>query len=676
VLPKSHPLIEAAVKPLADNAEQQLAATVMLEETFDAGATSIPEDLARLDKADRKRFPRLWRVCLHICAALAFLLLAFPSLQLRNGLRDLRSLSSFGYHEESKVFVPPNLTPDQSLLLGDSNLPELRQKELLHLSAPERPDFYTEYAGKYASTYHGLPDGYLETVARIDPGNSFHLYNAAARQGGDSFEKVKSPKARPPRYAGGKRVREIPDEVVWKINDEAKFNGALELIAKAAALQRYDTYEGSLAASRLPLFNQERMIPRIRTLAYFAGQTSQVISIRKTADLISAKAYFLSLAGDKEGFLKLYADTEAFLAHLSRAPDSHLVAELVFAVNAAGTATAFHFGAERLGLPELAGEMQLRRKALIDDANMRDRREDPMSDHFENKGSALTGLIAPMLSTQVANPPLLDPDSLTPGRLAEHDICSAVLLPAVVTILGLAALAAFVSGSLLPRPVKVLSQRLDLLLRPADWAWVAGAVVVPIGFTLIITRYTALGGRDFNIRHNQMLFPAAHYLLIILLLLTAPPAVIRWRLGKRLGAFGIRSGLRLFLVILPVVGGLALLMAHPLLEHFAVWSESRAMLPLALLPASWGASILIGFGGIYFGKKERRIIGSTALKCLPTALSFAIILLAALVPVFRGSADRWIARDNFTRVVPNGLNSYEAEIASRKRKEINAILER
>lgn len=591
-------------------------------------------------------------------------------------VRDLTGVFSFGYHEGPKMVVPENLTPEQRLLIGDPNLPELRQKELLHLSAPDRPDFYTEYAGKYFSEHDKLPADYLKISARIDPENSFPLYNAAARDGGDSCEKIKSSKSVPARYSGKTRLREIPDETVWKIDDAEKFSYALELITKASSLTGYDTYETHLAKARLTLFDQERLIPRVRTIGYFGSQSSQVIAIRKVADLISAQAYCLSLAGDKENFLKLYADSEAFLTHLSRAPESTLIAELVYSACGAGTATAFHFGAERLGLPELAEKMQLRRKALIDDANARNLREDPMLDRLPEEGSIITFLTAPGLSRQVANPPSFDLESLTPGRLAEYDVYSTVILPALVTLLGLVSLAIFVSSYLLPRPVKLLSKRFDLLLRHADWAWIAGAVILPIALTLLITRYTTLGGRSFNLRHNQMMFPVVHYLLIFLLLLTVPPAVIHWRLGKRLRAFGIARNFHIACVILPTIGVLVLLIAHPVIEHFSLSRESRNILPLAFFPAMWSASILIGFGMMYFGKTERRIERATAVGILPVALSFAIILLAALVPIFRESAEKWIVQDNFSRVVPTGLSFYEAEIARQKRIETNAILER
>ncbi len=673
MLPETHPLIEAVTKPLADNAEQRLAANALLGESFDPEDPELSGNLARLERADGKRFPRLWRVCLHICAAVAILLLAIPLVKLRQAAQEIGVLSEIGGGSHAKL--PETLTPSQRLLVGDPALPRLRQKELLHLSDPNRADFYTEYAGTHASDFEKLPDGYLETTARIDPDNAFHRYNAAARNGGDSIAKVKPAKPRPTRYSGGKRIRELPDEAVWKINDEAKFNEALELIAKAASLPRYDTYETSLMVARLPLFPQDRMIPRIRAIAFAAGQTTQVISLRKAADLLSAKAYFLSLEGDKEGFLKLHAVTEAYLGHLARAPETHLVGELVYAGKAAVTANAFHFGAERLGLTELAGEMQRRRKAFIDDANMRDRREDPMSDHFDTQASSLAGLTtSPMIGRQVADPPRFDPESFTPGRLSEYDLFSSVLLALGVVKLALAALAVFILRALLPHPMKVISKRFDLLLRPVDWAWVAGAVIVPITFTLLITRYTPLGGRNFSIHHNEMLFPAAHHLLVILLLLTIPPLAIRWRLGNRLGAFGMAGAFRPFLLIPPVIGFIALLFAHPVIQRFSHWQDELIMVPLAMIAGAWGSSILIGFLSIHFGKRELRIARAAALSALPTALSFSIILLAALVPIYRESAERWIARDELTRAVVGGLSPYEAEVTRRKRIETNAIL--
>jgi hypothetical protein len=59
---------------------------------------------------------------------------------------------------------------------------------------------------------------------------------------------------------------------------------------------------------------------------------------------------------------------------------------------------------------------------------------------------------------------------------------------------------------------------------------------------------------------------------------------------------------------------------------------------------------------------------------LPTALSLSVILLSALIPIYRESAERWIARDEFTAPVAAGITGYEAEVARQKRRETKAIL--
>lgn len=676
MLSKSHPLIEATVRPLSDNAEQKLAAIAMLEKTFNPADSAVAISIARLEKSDRKRFPQLWRTCLYISATVAFLLLVFPLIRKGEIRHNLATLGVISDHGSAQLELPDHLTPQQELLLGDSNLPELRQKELLHLSEPERADFYTEYIGAYISEHDILPAGYLETIARIDPRNSFHLYNAATVIGGDSIEKVKPASSLPPSYTGRKKIRKPPEETVWKVKDEKEFDNALELFAAAASLPDYDSYEVRLAASRLQLFNQDRMSPRINTLAYFYGHTNQIIRMRKLTELISARAYFLSHQGNKDAFLKLYADNETFLDHLSRAPESSLVCELIYVVNAAGTATSFHFGADRLDLHELAEKMQIRRKAFIDDANFRDSREYPVEYQLEEEGSILAVMTAQSLSKQVTNPPHFDPTILTPGRLAEYDVYSSALIPVVVGILGLVALGGSISSLLLPRPVRVITKRLELLLRPVDWVWLAGAIILPIAFTIIISRYTALGGNNFSIQHNQMLFPAIHYIPLILLLITVPYLLISWRLTKRLSAFGVKNHFRIVFIILPTLGTISFVIAHPVIEFFSINSDGLGMLPLILFPGMWGASIVIAFASISFGKKEHRIARATALRTLPVALSIAIIPLAMLVPIFNESAEEWMNRDQITRVVPNGVISYEAKIVAQKRKETNAILGR
>ncbi len=676
MLPETHPLIEAVTEPLADNAEQRLAANAFLEEKFEPDHPAVSEALERLRKADSKRWPGMWRVMLHVCAGIALCLMLWHVQSMRSGMQAMGVIGSMGMDDEPRPNLPDRLTPAQKLLLGDPSLPPLRQKELLHGSDPERPDFYAEYAGVYWQEHSDLPAGYLETAARIDPDNSFFLYNAAGRKGGDSVGKVKPPagSSPPERYQDGRRLKPIPVESEWTVTDQAAFNSAMELISRASRLPRFDSYEQSLSAARLELLPQDTMLERIRTLGFMAGQTTQIISIRKIADLFCAKAYLLSLAGDKEGFTALASDLEVFLKQFGGSPESYLVGELVFQVVAAGTATSFHFAADRLGIADLADKYGERKAAFSAESDRRDLRISDEDDlRLERESSLITGLTAPMVGRQVWDTPKVTSEQLAPGRFADHDHFAAISAGLAAFLMGLLALAALLLRRITPRSARVLAKRFNLLLVPRDWAWILSCgVVVPVAAVVLLSRFSPVGGRTFGIRHFGLFFPPAHYALILILVITATTFLIQWRMGKRLAPFGLGLRFRVWLTLVPFLGTTSFLLAAPVL---GIVEPARPVLAvLAAMPALWILGILIAAAFTVFGNPAHHLRHTACLYALAPAFSLAIVLLAAVSPVLRASGESWVARDDFNRVAATGFNPYEVEVASRKRKEINAIL--
>ncbi len=676
MLPETHPLIEAATKPLADNAEQRLAANARLGENFNPDHPGVADALERLRKADSKRWPGMWRIALHVCAGVALCLMFFSVQTIHSGMRAIGVISSMGLDDEPTPKLPDALTPAQKLLLGDPALPPLRQKELLHGSDPERPDFYAEYAGAYWRVHSDLPAGYLETAARIDPDNAFFLYNAAGRKGGDSVEKVKPPagSSPPARYQDGRRLKPIPVESEWTVTNQAEFDRAMELISRASRLPVFDSYEQSLSAARLALLPQDTMLERIRTLGFMAGQTTQIISIRKIADLFCAKAYLLSLAGDKDGFTALATDLEGFLKQFGGSPESHLVGELVFQVVAVGTATSFHFAADRLGISDLAERYGERKTAFFAESDRRDLRISDEEDlRLERESSLLTGLTAPMVGRQVSNRPKVTSEDLTPGRFADHDHFAAISAGLAALLMGLLALAALLIRRITPRSTGVLAKRFNLLLAPRDWAWILSCgVALPVAAVVALSRFSPVGGRGFGIRHFGFFFPPAHYALIAILIVTVTTFLIQWRLGKRLAPFGLGLRFRGWLTMVPFLGTASFLIAAPVL---GILEPARPVLAvLAALPALWILGILIAAAFTVFGNPAHHLRRMVCLHALAPAFSMAIILLTALSPVLRASGESWVARDDFNRVAATGFNPYEVEVASRKRKEVNAIL--
>jgi hypothetical protein len=676
MLPESHPLIDAATKPLADNAEQRLAANARLGEAFDPDHAAVAGALERLGKADSKRRPGMWRIALHVCAGVALCLMLVSVKSIHSGMRAIGLISSMGLDDEPKPKLPDILTPAQKLLLGEPSLPTLRQKELLHGSDPDRPDFYVEYAGAYWQEHSDLPADYMETAARLDPDNAFFLYNAAGRKGGDLVERVKSRtgSSPPPRFQNGKRLRPIPFESEWTVTDQAEFDRAMELVSRASRMPRFDSYEQSLAAARLELLPQDTMLERIRTLGFMAGQTSQIISIRKIADLFCAKAYLLSIAGDKQGFAALAGDLESFLKQFGTSPESYLVGELVFQVVAVGTATSFHFAAKRLGMADLAETYGERKAAFFAERDRRDLRDNDEEDlRLDREGSMLTGLTAPMVGRQVWDPPAITSEDLAPGRFADHDFFAAISAGLAAFLMGLIALGALLLRRMAPRSVRVLAQRFNLLLTPCDWAWILSCgVVLPVAAVVVLGRFTPAGGRGLGIQHFGFFFPPAHYALVVVLVVTVAAFLIQWRLGKRLEAFGLGRGFSKGLAIVPLLGTAMVLIAAPVL---GILDPARPVLAvLAALPALWVIGLLIAAGFSAFGNPAHHLRRMACLHALAPAFSLAIVVLAALVLVLKASGERWVARDDFGRVAATGLSPFEAEVASRKRKEINAIL--
>lgn len=676
VLPETHPLVEAVTKPLADNAEQRLAANHLLEQTLVPDHPRVEETLARFEKADSEKFAGKWRVALHVGAAFAICLMFFSVHSLRKGYGMISGISSMGtHHGYPTAAFPESLTPDQKLLLGDPQLSDLEQKQRLHLSDPDRPSFYAEYAGRYFQERSTLPEEYLETVSRIDPENAFFLYNAAGRNGGDSVEKLTSAggSKAPPRFVDGRRLKPIPLETKWEVKDQEEFDRAMGLISRASRLSRLETYETSMTAERLALLDQNTFVERIRTLAFAASQTSPIIPIRKVADLFCAKAYLLSLAGKEEEFVALATELESFLGQLATNPDSSIVCELVYRVIASTTANSFHFAAKRLGLSELETKYDQRRKVFQENSDQKELREDSLGERIEKRSSLLNSLTLPLVGRQVANTPEVSPQDLVPGRMADHDLFSSALITLAVVLMGIASLVILSLRLRSSRSLASLARRFTLLLGLRDWFWILGCgVVLPVCMVLYLTSFTSLGGRDFGIRHNMFLFPTVHYVLIVLLVITLPILMTRWRLRKHLDPFGLRPKLRTVTLIVPVLGALTLLFAHPIIVSFSL--DTVTLAALAVFPALWLIGICLGAGLILFGKPARRLSRAVPLAVLAPAYSLGIIILAAFQPYFRASADRWVARDDFSRVVPSGFSRFEAEVATEIRRETNAIL--
>lgn len=671
---ESPPLVEGAIKPFGDNAELRLAATAMLGEITDPSHPDAGTSVARWNEIDGKRRPHLWITILYVLAGVSLVVSMLLAQQATRMFREVRAVSAF--HFDTPHPVLGNLTPEETLLLGDAALTPIGRKEALLRSDPENPAFYAEYTYVYFQEHQALPSGFLENAARMDPENSFFPYLAAGHLVEDAVSKLSSGytgRSKPDRIRDGVRLRPIPNETEWQVDDPEAFAEAMDLIVSAALLERFETYESAMTSKRLKLFPQNSAMERLRALAFASSQTTHVIPILKVADILSASAYLHSLDGDAEGFRRDFALSEAFLKQMAESPASTLVGELVFSAIAESLTRALHHGAARLGLDGLEEILAARSADFQELRDLRQVRENDSGDMIAKHGSVIQSLSLPMVVGQVANPPEIDIALLTPGRRADHDFASAIMVSLLVSLLFLSAMAVLLFRLRAATLVATLARRLSELFTARDWIWIIGlGVVAPFAFVYAVSWLTPMGGRSWGFRLTAFVFPTVHFLILLLLLLALPPILIRWRISKRLGAFGFEKQVPLWSYAFPVIGIVIALTAFPLVDG-GLMAEPLQVVFLATL-GLWCLAIFINSLRALFGKQENRLRRAISGRMLLPVFSSAIILAAASLSVIRDSAERWSAKDRLSRVVPRGCNFIEAEVSARKRHEVNAVL--
>ena len=424
MLPETHPLIEAVTKPLANNAEQRLAAVALLEEHFDESHPAIPEALERLGKARSKTSSVLWFL-LRLAAVLMLagaVIHVYPVYQLADS------------YIEASVFLPSDppplpatLTREQRLLFPDSDITDLDRLKLLTETAPENPAYYSEYAAIYYNEHNALPPDYFETVGRIAPENSYFLYYAAGRIGGNSVEgKLEKDRVRPPeRYENGVRLGPLPTDRNFEILDEKAFSEALDLIEKAARLPDFETYSNRMTRERVNLLPDGTLAEWIGYQSYAWGGAAGYISFRKIADILATRAQILASEGRGEEFLTLVETHNHLAGGLANNPDSTFVGELVNQLVISSNAQYLRTAARTLGFEELARTFQKQMDAVQRERDLKQMRERSFNQTaLEANGSNLVAEYLPLIENHSSTRQAIPDSDLRPLRMVDHEVAT------------------------------------------------------------------------------------------------------------------------------------------------------------------------------------------------------------------------------------------------------------
>lgn len=663
-------LIETAVRPFADNAEVKLAAAEMLEGIVPQPVEGGEDVVRRWDELDERKPRFRWRTAFLIAALLVsgaiVAEMTFWTFNYRRAFNALAGITMVS--TTASAFPPTRKEPTEEeklILLVDGSASRTVSAKALWDLHPESPVYFAKHAEAHLSEHGKLPADFLADARRIDPSNAWYFYVAAAQEADGSIEKK-------PRTAAAKVPRTPPQ---WEIRDREKLDRSLALLRQARDLATCQDHKRELVARQVALLKQDTQLRRLISSGYLAGITVRdLISLRKLADAISAKAALLAAERDADGLRELMADADAMARKTANAEPSTMVAGLVYRVINAAPALALADAAGKLGLDEDAARY---RKIYDEFERIREARNkielsvDGLE--FQMKSGFIPGLTIPMVHRQVENPPPITEADLKPGRLTDHELVSMLCAVGVFFLLGACSVLVWANRFRLGKPVRELTRRMESLLRPWDWAWIIGCgVILPFLVVFSINRLTPLGGRDLSVFGMKFVLPLGHFIGLFLLCVILPVLIGRWRLGKRAACLGIfwgRSCLGWAAVVLTVGYVAAIGMVVP----FSSMNEVAAVTVFLVLAKLWIPTVA---GRALAGKKEQLVKSGTMGRVLLPAYASAALLMICLVPVFRAAEQYWFERDHFMMLNPEtpGMGSYEYKVAVESQKELRKIL--
>lgn len=675
-----------AVRPLADNAEMQLAAVGLLEKMADKSQTGADRAISRWESVDAARQRPVWKwsfvAVLIGLSAWAWTVAAREALAYWR-LQDVSVMHRYNNDPDYPAAVkmldqclPGNLTQQERwLLLGDPS-ESTREEAMKALwdSAPDDPAFHMEYVfSDYENRRKSAgPVDFLETARRLDPGNSWPFYAAGALKMRGEIKEI--------QLSPAERAAKVPSS--WEILDQGKLDECIALLHEASLQPGFDTYQGRLMRMRKGLLPVEDHLgyltaSKVFWLEHWGNQSPWAyLSVLPVA--AAAKSQQLAMTGDKEGFVQLMSDVERLNRRWVESEIQGFEAESAYSSSLWRAIPRLRASAVSLGLP--------RETARLDEilaAMRRNRQEDSIPDGFydwfESHSSALLFEFRRFYSEWWY--PKWSVEELKPGRMADHELLSRGCVLVVWLIFGLGLLGLTLYRFRLPRLIRRLAGRIAELLDARDHAWIIGAgVVLPYAFTMVIIELTPLGGRDWSIVGSHLMLPMAQFFGMAVLMLLAPILVARWRLDKKAAVVGITaessvSGAAAVGCIVVVIPGFGLF-AHgdPLLEG-ELMAYSFSALFLLMFPVFWLVSN--AFRAV-FGSGELRLLHrAVVLRALIPAYATAMLLMVMAAPFHKSAERAWFRRDTTMTSVPGfpAVNPYDYRVAEEIRRNIREVLE-
>jgi hypothetical protein len=670
--PAEDRLIELATRPLAGNAEIQLAAAGELRrriETCAASPAALDEAADALDRADRRPRRHRWRVALYV----ATLLVSLPALV--HSARQVFVLSGIRSLASPMAASPPKLTalvagatPAQKLLVyGDPKAVNHASRwKPLWDSSPENPAYFAEYANACYQDSERFSPELLATAERLDPDNGWFPALAAAGDSKGAVSKQKSP-----RGTGGKTATPV-----WKIDNEQQFQAALTRIHQAAQKPRFTAYQNELLKQRIPLFPPRTdFVSQLPPTVYLAAQNVPAIHLRKLTDLMAAGAQQCAANQDVSGFRQITGDWQTLAQAITRNGDL-LIDLLVAKAFISSPLANFRDAAQALGLTDEAARFSALHEQFAAEKAAREKRrwDSRTTDLATSKGSLLASMTLPMLARLAQSPPPLTEADLRPGRYADHAVFERIASFIGLAILGLCAGLAALQRLRHSPLFNPLAERMLDLLRRSDWWWIiAGGIVAPAVWYFGMTRLTPLSAREWSIRWTVFLQPSCQFGAMVVMMIVLPVVIAAWRLGKR----GAPLGLAPRRAKLGMAAAICAVLAVP--AFGAILSgPDRIMIAAGIillgLPVLW---LVVGFFVNILGNDAHALHRATLARMVLPAWVSGMFLMAVSMPVHHAQERRWIQQDPLYRISAEkpAPTHYEWEVTQQLRKELVELMD-
>ncbi|MEK7953069.1 hypothetical protein [Luteolibacter soli] len=663
--------IEAAVRPLADNAELQLMAaqelrSVLSQESGEHRGDSLEQAAANLETARPKSRAK---VILYVAAALAVVLAAIPLardyVRLRLASYDLFAMTDpaaiglpglpFGPDIDQKVpgLFGPLTAPERLLLFGDPSQPSKADViKSLWDSDPGNPALFADYARTVASG-PDIPPDLLKTADRLDPQNAWFRYLAAGAKARGNINELPVP---------SHVLKLNPKAPRYHIFDTAGQAEAIRLFQEATRLPSMKSYEHELLLQRLKILPPgDDVLGRKLTASYLHMVVPRTgASFGHLSQAIAARAEELAIAGDREGFVALTDAWEIF-ARRSIGNDGSILFPF-------SSLPAFTRAARMLGLASQEARYSSLEAAIGKRKEAQSQRTDKLVKQWRGLAEDAGGGIL-LAGAAVESPPPISLADLIPGEMAAREmwrrIASAMVGVVVLMVLLLAAGGRFTRG----KQAQALSEALVQVLRPSDHRWIVGVgIILPIVIHLLLEWLLPLTTASATQEAGLATFLRFGALAGAILLL--PAQFASRRLGLRLGCLGWPRPR-----VLSVVASATMMT----IATATGWSQSEGAhilggtLVIALL-----AVIIINLAvGVPTCPRHHAVRFLTWGRSLVPAYATGLLLMALLVPFHHAREKHWTKLNVLTKIEPRipAANRYEYEVDQQERKDLLELLD-